>query len=95
MITIQDIDKLANLSRLALTEQEKTSFSNEIGAILGYVANINTLSNDVVDMDHAQINVLRDDMVIHQSGEYSANLLANAPSREGDYVKVKKILGGE
>jgi aspartyl-tRNA(Asn)/glutamyl-tRNA(Gln) amidotransferase subunit C len=95
MITIQDIDKLANLSRLALTEQEKASFSNEIGAILGYVANINTLAGDIVDMDHAQINVLRDDMVIHQSGEYSKNLLANAPSREGDYVKVKKILGGE
>lgn len=93
MISKTDIEKLASLSRLSLTEVEKDSFSNEIGAILGYVGNINSLvSNDNIP-EYAQKNVLRDDVVSHNTGEYTDKLIANAPESEGNFVKVKKILG--
>ncbi|MES2409303.1 MAG: Asp-tRNA(Asn)/Glu-tRNA(Gln) amidotransferase subunit GatC [Patescibacteria group bacterium] len=93
MISKTDIEKLASLSRLALTEQEKDSFSNEIGAILGYVSNINSLvSNDNVPV-YIQKNILREDDVLHKTGECTGKLIANAPEREGNFVKVKKILG--
>ncbi len=92
MISIQDVEKLANLSRLALTEAEKASFSNEIGAILGYIGQINSLAEQSPKINYSSINVLRDDVVVHGSGEYTHKLIANAPESEGNYVKVKKIL---
>ncbi|MDB5204673.1 MAG: aspartyl/glutamyl-tRNA(Asn/Gln) amidotransferase subunit [Candidatus Taylorbacteria bacterium] len=93
MISKIEIEKLANLSRLALTLPEKDSFSNEIGAILGYISNINSLvSNDDVPQ-YAHKNILREDLVLHTTGEYTDRLVANAPEREGNFVKVKKILG--
>jgi aspartyl-tRNA(Asn)/glutamyl-tRNA(Gln) amidotransferase subunit C len=93
MISKTDIEKLASLSRLALTDAEKDSFSNEIGAILGYVGNINSLisNDDMPEYDHK--NILREDVVIHGAGEYTDALIVNAPEREGNFVKVKKILG--
>jgi len=95
MISKIEIEKLANLSRLALTEPEKDLFSNEIGAILGYVGNINSLvSSDDVPQYELK-NVLREDIVLHKEGEYTASLVANAPEKEGNYVKVKKILNAE
>ena len=93
MISKTDIEKLASLSRLALTDAEKDSFSSEIGAILGYVGNINSLvSNDDVPQ-YAHKNILREDVVVHGTGEYTDKLIANAPEKEGNFVKVKKILG--
>lgn len=92
MITITDVEKLANLSRLALTEAEKTSFLKEIDSILGYIANINTLSEIAPEIEYAQVNVLREDVVTNNSGEFTDRVLANSPEREGNYVKVKKIL---
>ncbi len=92
MISIQDVEKLANLSRLSLTEAEKASFLNEIDSILGYIANINTLADSAPNIEYPQINVLRDDVVIHSRGEFTDRLLDNSPERDGNLVKVKKIL---
>jgi Asp-tRNA(Asn)/Glu-tRNA(Gln) amidotransferase C subunit len=35
---------------------------------------------------------MRDDVVTNNTDEYTEKLLNNAPSREGRYLKVKKIL---
>lgn len=93
MISKTDIKKLASLSRLALTEAEEDSFSNEIGAILVYVGNINSLVSDGTVPKYEHKNILRDDVVVHGTGEYTDKLIANAPEKEGNFVKVKKILG--
>lgn len=95
MISKQDVEKLANLSRLSLTEIEKDSFLKEIDAILGYVGGINSIASSVSPIDHKQYNVLRDDIVANEKSEYSEALLSNAPEREDNYVKVKKILGND
>lgn len=92
MITIQDVEKLASLSRLALTDSEKTSFLKEIDSIIGYVANINTLVESEPQIKYSQVNILRDDVVINNPSEFTDKLLDNSPEREGNYVKVKKIL---
>lgn len=94
MISKQDIEKLAILSRLALTDTEKDSFSNEIDAILGYVGQINTASATLSDeVSYTLVNVLREDTEVNETGACTEDLLSSAPEREGNYVKVKKILG--
>jgi Asp-tRNA(Asn)/Glu-tRNA(Gln) amidotransferase C subunit len=42
---------------------------------------------------HPILNVMREDGRAHESGKYTEDLLNAAPDREGDYVKVKQILG--
>ncbi len=93
--TIETIDKLAELSRISLTEEEKETIRGEFDAILGYVASISKISKSGEEGSRsivATINVLRDDTNPHESGLHTETLLSLAPRREGNYVKVKKIL---
>lgn len=94
MITTQDIEKLATLSRLKLTDEEKGQFQKEIGSILSYIDQIKKASGNIKEesivSDH--INIMRDDVVTRTKGEYTEELLKLAPKRDGNFVKVKKIL---
>ncbi|MEK7645095.1 MAG: Asp-tRNA(Asn)/Glu-tRNA(Gln) amidotransferase subunit GatC [Patescibacteria group bacterium] len=100
MVEIKDIEKLAALSRISLTEAEKAQMRTEIEAILGYVAQIQKVSGTPKTAEERSRekkdevrNVLREDGVrMHTPGEYSEALLTNAPKRDGRFVKVKKIL---
>jgi len=92
MITREDIEKLASLARIKITDEEKESMRTDIESILAYVGQVKDLSGTVKDESPALRNVMRDDVVTHTSGEFTESLLALAPSREGNYLKVKKIL---
>jgi aspartyl-tRNA(Asn)/glutamyl-tRNA(Gln) amidotransferase subunit C len=94
MISAKDIEKLASLARIKIEENEKEQFGKEIDSILGYV---NQIKEAKVSLDQSERvgdikNVLREDVHPHESGVNKEKLLSEAPSREGDYVKVKKIL---
>ena len=93
MIEIGDIEKLAKLSRIKLSEAEKESLRKEMDSILGYVAEIQSVSIKALDFekpDHR--NVFRNDSEPHESGVYTEKLLGEAPRRDRKYLKVKKIL---
>jgi aspartyl/glutamyl-tRNA(Asn/Gln) amidotransferase C subunit len=91
-MTPQDIEKLAQLSRLSIDEEGKAAFSCEIEAILGYVSEIkNGAQGDVGRGDNAPHNVFRDDGDPHESGAYTKAILENAPRSEDGYVTVKNI----
>ncbi len=96
MINIQDIEKLAKLARISITEEEKTGLVKEIGSILAYVDEIKQITKTSKEDGSEEIgavhNVMREDSNPHQSGMYTEKILSEVPKREGDYVKVKKIL---
>jgi aspartyl-tRNA(Asn)/glutamyl-tRNA(Gln) amidotransferase subunit C len=89
--------KLASLSRLAISDPEAEKLSGEIGAILKYVGEIQEISGGSQDMpkkDNFPVyNVMRDDGEGHTPGIFTEKILNEAPAREGEYIKVKKILG--
>ncbi len=94
MITVTEIEKLANLARIKLDENEKPALTKEIDSILSYVDQIKAAT---VDMDYSPIpgsvhNVLRDDVAKVIPKEDRENILKEAPDREGDFVAVKKII---
>ncbi len=95
-ITPDELKNLAALARLPLSDEEIPAFQKDMDAILAYVAEINAVSSsdseDAVVSVPEHHNVWRDDADANESGHYTEALLANAPAREGDYVKVKKIL---
>lgn len=92
MISKEEVEKLAKLARIELTEEEKTQFQGEIDAILGFVAKVKEAAEAAPRPQYASINVLREDVVVHKRGEFTEKLLNASPEREGDFVKVKRIL---
>ncbi|MDD5068141.1 MAG: Asp-tRNA(Asn)/Glu-tRNA(Gln) amidotransferase subunit GatC [Candidatus Pacebacteria bacterium] len=93
MISTQDIEKLANLARIELKDDEKAVLAKEIDGILGYIDEIKTAgSKDIVRAKEPVRNVFRDDKDAHESGAHTDALVAEFPRKEGNYLKVKKIL---
>jgi aspartyl/glutamyl-tRNA(Asn/Gln) amidotransferase C subunit len=94
MITTQDIEKLAALSRLKIDDKEKEGLAKDIGAILSYVDQLKkvTASRSGERIVGVTKNVLREDVVSHIPGSYTEDLLNLAPKKDGQFVKVKKIL---
>lgn len=90
MITEQDIEKLAKLSRIAITDEEKAQFGKEIESILGYVGEIQEVSKNIESKPNLDIkNVVREDVVVDTDPK---NLIESAPESQGDFITVKKIL---
>ncbi|MFA6094378.1 MAG: Asp-tRNA(Asn)/Glu-tRNA(Gln) amidotransferase subunit GatC [Candidatus Paceibacterota bacterium] len=95
MIDIKDIEKLAELSRIKLTDEEKQKFGTEIESILAYVNQIQEVAGATASEQPVVgevRNVMRPDTNSNESGANTEMILAEAPAREGDLLKVKKIL---
>jgi len=92
MITPEEIEHLAKLARIELAPGDALKLTSEIDPILGYVGQISSVTGDVKSAVSKPRNVMREDVIVNKAGEYTEKLLGNAPSREGNYLKVKKIL---
>ncbi len=94
MIEDRDIEKLAALSRISISAEEKASLRRDIEAVVSYISDITKVvgkGTDAVSYSTVR-NVMREDVEPHESALHTDTLLSLAPSREGDYVKVKRIL---
>lgn len=91
-INKQDVEHVANLARLELTEDEKSRFTQEIGEILNYANELSKASTEnitPISQISGLSNMARKDEIKNPLGE--GQLLENAPSRENGYIKVKKV----
>lgn len=92
MITIKDVEHVAKLARLELTEEEKEKFTTQLGAVLEYVNQMNEVdTSDVEPMAHAIdfSNVMREDKVVYE--QTKEELMKNAPYEENGFFRVPKI----
>ena len=93
MITKTDIEKLAKLSRLKLTEAEKEKYQKDMESILAYVGVIDAAKIGDMKLTMGEVrNIMRNDNHPHESGMYTDELIKLAPKSENGRVKVKKIL---
>ena len=94
MINQDEVKKMAELSRIKMSDGELTELQGDLDKILDYVSTIQSAPTD--DIPDAILpehrNVMREDENPHDVGEFTEALLANVSEREGDYVKVKKVL---
>lgn len=92
MITIKDVEHVAKLARLELTEEEKELYTKQLGDVLKYVDQMNEVdTSNVKPMSHAIdfVNVMREDKVVYE--QTKEQLMANAPEEENGFFKVPKI----
>lgn len=92
-ITQQDVEKVAQLARLAVTPSEKETFAEQLTQILTHVEKLNQYDTAGVEptstiMGH--MNVFREDIVRPSLPVEKA--LVNAPERESDGFVVPRIL---
>jgi len=84
---------IAELAKLALSDEETERFAEQLSAILAYVESLNRLNTDAIPPT-AQVlalrNITRADAV--QPSLSPNEVLANAPQRQDDYFQVKPIL---
>lgn len=97
MIEKKDIDKLAVLARLEISDTEKNEFQKEITSIIEYVAHIQEVSSTMEDAAYESVdgvihNILREDDNPIPTDTYKEAILAEAPETQEEYIKVKKIL---
>ncbi len=94
MLEINDIEKLATLARIKLTDTEKTKFLKEIEPILDYVAQLKEVSSSISGTPKVgeHRNIARPDENAKESGTHTDALVAEMPESERNYLKVKKIL---
>ncbi len=97
MITITELEKLATLARIKLTDEDKKSLVTEFDSILSYVDQLKKVevSLDAEGRVGAVKNVMRPDVVENTSAVDREALLNEAPDREGDFIAVKKIIAQE
>lgn len=93
-ITISEIEKLAVLARVGLTETEKESLAGEMSAILEYVKQLDEVDVSSVEPT-SQVsglaNVSRTDEIVACNIERE-ELLSNTPDTENGFIKVKQVL---
>ena len=94
MITNAELDKLAQLSRIALSEADKAALKPEFDSILGYIDQLKKVevSLDTEGRVGAVRNIMRPDRAYDTTLEDRERLLNEVPHREGDFVAVKKII---
>ena len=91
-----DVEHVAYLARLGLTDLELERLEGQLNHILDQYAKLAELDTDAIPPTAQTIeleNILRDD-VVTPSLPVEA-VLRNAPAREGDFVIVPPILGGD
>ena len=91
-LTIQQVEHIADLARLDLTEDEKILYRQHLSAILDYVARLQELDTSNIPPTSSVLpprSVLRADLAGDSLS--TAELLSNAPDVEAGQFKIPPV----
>lgn len=89
-----DVEQIAKLVRLQLTDEEIRTYQDQLSEILGYIdqlKEVDTTNVAPTAQVTGQTNVLANDKV--ESKPDTGRLLKGTPLRDGDAIKVKAVFG--
>jgi len=92
-LTREQVEHVARLARLELTDEEKDLFTGQLDGILAYVDKLSELdTGSVQPTSHAvpMENAFREDVEAPSIGV--DNALANAPDRSESFFRVPKVI---
>lgn len=88
----EEMEHLAKLSRLDLTDEEKELYSEQLSSVLEYfnkLQEVNTEKIEITSQVTGMENGTREDKVIESGIE--KKLMENVPESEGNQIKVKAV----
>ena len=96
-ITEADIEKLARLAQLELTDEERRALAPQISSIVEYVEQLNEIDTSGIEpslggltLEGERTETMRDDTVRPSLGQKAA--LEEAPDPASGYFRVPKVL---
>jgi aspartyl-tRNA(Asn)/glutamyl-tRNA(Gln) amidotransferase subunit C len=92
-ITKEQVEYVANLAKLDLTEEEKEIFTKQLDSILSYMDKLNQLDTTKIEPTSHVLpikNVFREDKVKPSLPVEEA--LANAPDRKDGFFRVPRVI---
>ncbi len=90
-MTIKDVENLAELARIELSDEEKKDLLKDMERILAYVKQIEEVKVGDSKTHEELKNIWREDEILPR--EFSRELiLSQFPDTQDGFVKVKKIL---
>ena len=95
MISKADVQHIAKLARIELTEREVEQFQGELSSLLDYFDVLKNVDVSKIEpMTHSVLleNITREDQVYQQNNEVLRKLVEAAPQRKGRFFKIKSIL---
>ncbi len=92
LLSKDEVEHIARLARLRLTEEEKATYSRQLSSILAYVNKMQAATTADIEPT-SQVtglaNIMRED-VIEDSG-LAGDLINGTPDKIDDYIKIPKI----
>lgn len=93
-VSIEQIEQIATLARLALTEEEKMRYAQQLTQVLGYIDVLNEVDTSSVE-ETCQVtglsDIVRPDEVVTSTEDKRKKLLAQFPDKLGDLLRVKGV----
>lgn len=92
-ISKEQVEHVAWLARIELTEEEKQAFTKQLNEVLDYFKKINEIDTSNIEPTYHVINlanVLREDKVEPSLSKEDA--LRNASQKEDSFIKAPKII---
>lgn len=92
----KEVEHIAKLARLGLSDKEKGKYSKELSVILDYFEKLKEVDTEKIEPTSQATgltNIFREDENPHQVDiEKIKKMLGQAPEREDNFVKTKPIL---
>lgn len=91
-ISKKEVEKIAKLARLELSDKEVDTYAQQLSAILGYVdqlQEVDTKNVEITSQVTGLSNIMREDVV--ESFDNSEELVKMAPENQDNLIKVKAV----
>lgn len=95
-LTIEEVEHIAALARLELTEEEQQRYAEQLSDVLDYAARLDELATDQIPPTASVLELhlrLREDR--SRPGLPTEDVLKNAANTRDDQFQVPPILGGQ
>ncbi len=92
-ISIEQVEHIARLARLGLSDEEKVLYTGQLSKILEYIEKLNELDTSGVEPTSHVVqlsNVMRED--VPKESLPLEEALRNAPDRKGPFYRVPPII---
>jgi aspartyl-tRNA(Asn)/glutamyl-tRNA(Gln) amidotransferase subunit C len=93
-VSLGDVERVAALARLALSDEEKRTMMAQLNEVLRYMEELNGVDTSAVEpLSHVidLPSVFREDEL--RPGLTREEALRNAPARDDKFFKVPKVIG--
>lgn len=97
-LEIKEIEQIANLARLELTDKEKNMYADQLSVVFNYIDRLNEVNTENVT-ETCQVtglqNVTRDDVAKIQDDVTKRELVNCFPDKVQNLLKVKAVFNDE